>query len=145
MRWTMPGRATPPMPDSEPAAMVQQRVDQRPVEIARGRMDDQPGGLVDDQQMLVLEHDGQRDVLRFVVRRLRLGHRDAQAFVAADLGRRVAHRLAVRLDRAAADQRLQPLARQGRHGIGERTVEPPAGMGGLQAHVDRLNIPPSSQ
>ena len=46
------------------AAMVEQRVDQRAVEIARRRVDDQPGGLVDDQQMLVLEDDRQRDVLR---------------------------------------------------------------------------------
>ena len=37
--------------------MVEQGVDQRAVEIARGRVDDQPGRLVDDQQMLVLEHD----------------------------------------------------------------------------------------
>ena len=45
-------------------AMVEQRVDQRPVAIAGGGMDDQAGGLVDDQQMLVLEDDRQRDVLR---------------------------------------------------------------------------------
>ena len=47
MRWTMPGRATPPMPDRLAAAMVEQGVDQRPVAVAGGRMDDQPGGLVD--------------------------------------------------------------------------------------------------
>jgi hypothetical protein len=32
--------------------MMQQRIDQRAVQIAR-RMDDQPGGLVDHDQMLV--------------------------------------------------------------------------------------------
>ena len=121
--------------------MMEQRVDQRPVEIAGGRMDDQARRLVDDQQMLVLEHDRQRDVLRLVVRGRRLGNRDAQRFLAADLGRRVADRLAAGFDRAAADQRLQPLARQGRDGGGERAVEAPARMGGLQAHVDRLNSP----
>ena len=74
----MPGRATPPMPDSAAAAMVEQRVDQRAVEIARGGMDDQPGGLVDHDQMLVLEHDDERDILRFVVRGRRVGHRDRE-------------------------------------------------------------------
>ena len=137
-----PGRATPPMPDRLAAAMVEQRVDQRPVEIAGGRMDDQAGGLVDDQQMLVLEHDRQRDVLRLVVRRLRLGNGDAKALRRRgpwSPGR--GPRLPLGLDRAAADQRLQPFARQGRDGVGERAVEPPARVGRLQAHVDRLMAP----
>ena len=82
-------------PRQAAAAMVEQGVDQRPVAIAGGRMDDQPGRLVDDQQMLVLEDDGERDVLRLVVRRLRLGDRQLERLVALDLGRRVANRLAV--------------------------------------------------
>ena len=70
-----------------PGAMVEQGVDQRAVEIARRRMDDHPGRLVDDQQMLVLEHDFQRDILRLVMRgpRLRNGDfigRPASAFTA---------------------------------------------------------------
>ena len=84
--------------------MVKQRINQRPVEIARGRVDDQSGGLVDDQQMLVFEHDRQRDVLRLVVRGLWAPERRGEIFVAADLGRRVANRLAFGLDGAAADQ-----------------------------------------
>ena len=55
-------------------------------------MDDEAGRLVDDQQMLVLEHDRQRDVLRLVVGGRGFRDRDAQRFVAPDLERRVADR-----------------------------------------------------
>ena len=72
--------------------MVEQGVDQRPVGIAGGRVDDQPGGLVDHQQMLVLEDDLQRDVLGHVVRGLGLGDGRRRALVAADLVGRVAKR-----------------------------------------------------
>ena len=59
--------------------MVQQRVDERPVEIARRGMDDEPGGLVDDEEMLVLEHDRERNVLRLVVRGRWLRNDEAKA------------------------------------------------------------------
>ncbi len=42
---------------------MEQRVDQRSVEIARGGMDDEAGRLIDDDQVLVLVGDDQRDVL----------------------------------------------------------------------------------
>ena len=83
MRWTMPGRATPPMPDSDPPQWWSSALTSVPSKLPAAGMDDQPGGLVDDQQMLVLEDDLQRDVLRLVVRRRGLGHCDAQRFVAA--------------------------------------------------------------
>ena len=126
------------------AAMVEQRVDQRSVEIAGRRMNDQARRLVDDQQMLVLEDDLQRNVLRFVVRRRRLGDRNAQALRRPRTlvaGSRTG--LPAGFHGAASDQGLQPFAREGRDGGGERAVKAPAGMGGLQAHVDRLNSPHS--
>jgi hypothetical protein len=46
------------------AAMVNQGIDQCPVEVSRGRVDNQPGRLVDDDQMPVLEPNIQRDRLR---------------------------------------------------------------------------------
>ena len=57
----MPGRSTPPTPDRLAAAMGQERVDQRAVDAwpAR-RVDDQPGGLDQHDQVLVLEQDLQR-------------------------------------------------------------------------------------
>ena len=45
------------------AAMADQRIDQRAVGMARRGMDDEAGGLVDDDEVLVLEHDVERDVL----------------------------------------------------------------------------------
>src|SRR3546814_14502375 len=50
-------------------AMVEQRVDERAVEIARGGVDDHAGGLVDDDQMLILPGDDEIEVLRGVMRR----------------------------------------------------------------------------
>ena len=76
IRWTIPGRATPPIPLEPPGAMVEQRIDQGAVEIARRRMDDHARRLVDDEQMIVLEDDLERDVLRFVMRRHGLGDGD---------------------------------------------------------------------
>ena len=123
-------------------AMVEQGVDQRPVAISGSGVDDQPGGLVDDQQMLVLEHDRQRNVLRLVMRRGGLGHRQLECFVAVDLVRRIADRLArAGLQRTAADQRLQPLARQSRDCRGKRAVEPPAHMVAAKSDVNDL-MPP---
>ena len=46
-----------------PATMVEQGVDQRPVQVPRSRMDDEPRRLVDNDQVLVLEHDDKRNVL----------------------------------------------------------------------------------
>ena len=64
-RCTMPGRFTPPMPERLVAAMGDERVDQRAASRlpARG-MHDQPGRLVDDDQVVVLVDDGERDVPR---------------------------------------------------------------------------------
>ena len=44
--------------------MMEQRVHQRAVGIASGGMHDEPGRLVEHNQMFVFEHDLQRDVLR---------------------------------------------------------------------------------
>ncbi len=62
-RWTMPGRRTPPIPARLVAAMRDQRVDQGAVGIARGRVNNQAGGLVDDDQMCILKADIERDRL----------------------------------------------------------------------------------
>ena len=63
-RWTMPGRASPPMPDSSSPAWASSGIDQRAVEVARGRVDDQSGRLVEHDEVAVLVQDRQRDGLR---------------------------------------------------------------------------------
>src|SRR5688572_3141678 len=106
--------------------MMEQSVDQGAVEIAGGGMDDHPGGLVDDDQMVVLEYHLRGDILRLVMGRG--GGGDAY-FVAAGqrLGGGIADERAGRAgDLAGADQRLEPLARQVRKRGRERPVEPPA-------------------
>ncbi len=52
MRWTMPGRRTPLMPDRLSSG-VEQAVDQGVVPMPSCRMDDQTLGLVDHQEILV--------------------------------------------------------------------------------------------
>ena len=47
----------------EVAHVMEQRVHQRPRGAARARVHDEPGRLVDHQQVRVLVHDGERDVL----------------------------------------------------------------------------------
>ena len=59
----MPGRASPPMPISDFAAMGDQRIDQRAVGIARRRMHHQPRRLVDDDEVLVLVDHVERNIL----------------------------------------------------------------------------------
>ena len=59
----MPGPPDPADARQARAAMADQRIDQRAGGMARRRMDDEPRGLVDDDEVLVLVDDGQRDVL----------------------------------------------------------------------------------
>ena len=72
--------------------MVQQGVDQGPVAVAGGRVDDQPGGLVDDQQMLVLENDSSGMSCGSLWAGSGSGTVRRSLLVAADLARRVADR-----------------------------------------------------
>ena len=114
------------------AAVVEQGIDQRAFQIAGSRVHDHSGGLVDHQEVVVLEHDVERDVLRGRIERLGWGQGDAPVFLAPDLGgRRFRHGLADR-HRALGDERLDPFARQatclGKHlveaaGLGQRSGE----------------------
>ena len=56
----------------------QQRVDQRPRPVADGGMDDETGGLVDDEHVVVLVDDGKRDRLGLEVERLGIGNFEIQ-------------------------------------------------------------------
>ena len=54
------------------AAVVQQGIDQRPVRVSRRRMHHQSLGLVDHNNVIVLVHHVQRDILRNKIHRFRL-------------------------------------------------------------------------
>ena len=62
--------------------MMEQGVDQRSGPVARGGMNHHAGGLVDDDQMIVLEQDIQRDMPRAGGSVFRLGN-DQNPFIAA--------------------------------------------------------------
>ena len=81
----MPGRLTPPMPGQAVAAMMDQRVDQRAGPVAGAGMHDQPGRLVDDDQLVILVEDVERDVLALRLGRLRLGQLDGDCLAGAQL------------------------------------------------------------
>ena len=90
-------------------------------------MDDEPGGLVDDQQVFVLEDNPQRNVLGHVVGGRWLGNSKLKRFIPPDLRRRVANRdRSQGLQRSVSDQRLQPLTRKCRNRICKRTIQPPS-------------------
>ena len=74
-------------------AMMEQGVDHRSIVITGGRMDDHSGGFIDDEQMIILEHELNGDVLRYNVRnRWRLnGYAERRALLG--FGRRVSGEL----------------------------------------------------
>ena len=128
IRWTIPGRATPPMPRKPPGAMVEQGVDQRAVEIAR-RRDGRPSRPACRRRADARPRRRCRArcpaprYARASAPARRPRRSPATAFTA---GSRTGAPCGPE-HRAAADQRLQPLARQRRHRRGQRAVEPPAG------------------
>ena len=87
-------------------AVVEQGVDHRSIIISGGRMDDHSGGLIDDEQMIILEHDLNRDVLRFIVRNRRRRHGDAERRAFLGLGRRISGELAATGHLTGGNQRL---------------------------------------
>lgn len=119
--------------------MVQESVDQGPVEITRGGMDDHSCGLVDDDQMFVLKDDVQIEVLRLVMGGGGGGDTDLIGAARNRLDGGIAGEAGRAGHVARADQGLQSLTRQGRDGHGERAVEPPAiGIQGDRDVYDRL-------
>ncbi len=65
MRCTMPGRRSPPTPESTVAAVGEQGVDERAVLVAGRGVHDHAARLVDDDEVVVLIHHVQRQVLRY--------------------------------------------------------------------------------
>ncbi len=72
--------------------MMQQRIDQRAVEIPGGRVHNLAGGLVDDDEMLVLMSDDEVDPLRCRLRRRRFRNDEGEGSLGVHLERGVADR-----------------------------------------------------
>ena len=107
--------------------MGQQRIDQRAVQIARRRMHDEARGLVQHDQVGILEQDGQGNVLR--LRRGGRRRRDVQAVERAGAHRfgRVLDQEAVAARLAGLDQCLDAGARERTYRVSEEAVGTHAG------------------
>ena len=122
------------------AAMGDERVDQCAAVMAGGRMDDEPGRLVDHDELLVLMDDAERDRLA-----LRLGRRRSRDFE-HDLGARLHPRRGLADHRAGdpdppvAHQRLQAAARQVAEGARQHPVEPVGGGDAVDLKQARLGF-----
>jgi hypothetical protein len=117
----MPGRRTPPM---------EERVDQRAAWMARGRMDDQAGRLVDGDHVLVLVDDRQRDRLGDQLEIDRRRDLDVDPIAGAHAVAGLGHDVAADRDVAVVEEPLD--LRAGQRGVVARDerVEPGAGIGG---------------
>ena len=112
-----------PVDPRQPApAMVEQRIDQRTVAVSRRRVDHHPRRLVDDDQMLVLEHDFERNVLRLEVEGSERGKGDGESHALCHSGAGGGCNRAPQGDGPVRDQPLDPFARKVRC-LGEGLVE----------------------
>jgi hypothetical protein len=108
------GPANPADSGKASAAMTNQGVDECAVRVSRRRVNNQPRGLVDDDQMCILKADIQRDRLRYW-RRICMIREDYDEILTAAYPRRwIAQRSPFARDIAGLDQALEPRARQRR-------------------------------
>ena len=122
-----PGPPLAADPRKAVAAMRNQRIDQRSGPVAGRGMNDEIAGFVDDDDVLVLVNDVERDGLG---RRLgRLGRRNVEpdGGAAIDAVVRIADRLPVDRNGAGLDQDFEPGPRQSGDMAGKHAVEPLAG------------------
>ena len=115
-------------------AVVEQRVDQRAVRISRCGMHDHARRFVEHDEVIVLEKNFQRDVLRRVVQRHGLGQGDGDEV--AGFHRIPGFRgLAVDDDELVADERLDARAREVRQTGGKERIKAFAGGIGMNFHA----------
>jgi len=108
------GPANPADPGKARTTMVDQRVYECAVRVSRCGVDNQPRGLIDDDQMCILKADIQRDRLRYR-RRICMIREDYDEILAAEYPRGwIAQRPPFARDIAGMDQAFEPRARQRR-------------------------------
>ena len=105
------------------AAMGQQRVDQRPVRIARRRMHHEARRLVHDDQVFVLEDDGERDRLGDGPGGRRLGDTHLEGLAQFDPPGGLGYPRARLGDRSAGDEGLDAAARHVGQGVRQHPVQ----------------------
>ena len=107
------------------AAMGNQRVDQRSGLVPGGGMHHEILRLVDDDEVVVLEHDIERDILAFGLGGGGRRHVDCDRIPRIDMISGVANRDAADAHLTCEDQRFQARARQVGTAHGEHAVQPP--------------------
>ncbi len=127
-----------PDPGEARAAVSDQGIDKGPVRVAGGGMDDEPGGLVDDNQMCILETDIERHRLRRRRGILSIGDGHDKILARPDPQRRIPRGGLVLHDKPLLDQPLEPGARQRWQMARQHAVEALAGFGILD--TDRLPV-----
>ncbi len=136
----MPGLLTPPMPESDFAAVGDQGIDKGSGLVAGAGMDHQPRRLVEDDQAIVLEHDVERDRFAQRLGGRGLRNRDLHDLSRAQFGLGVKRGRLVDPNQPAFDQALQPRAGQALgHELGLRgeiMVEPLPGAGLVHNYLD---------
>lgn len=122
--------------------MVQQGIQQCPFRIAGSRMNDQSSRLVDDQYLVILVHDGQRDILRPPVagRAFRNAHVHLFAAVQLVAG---ARRQTIDHDPAFTNPLLKLRARMLGQKPGQGLVQSPGGFRRRYGQANRWSIHPS--
>ncbi len=106
------------------AAMGEQRVDEGAIGIAWGRVDDETGGLVEHEKLIVLIDDVQGHRLRLGPVGDRRGQSDDEALTAFDPHRGVVYRFAIQAHLTGFDQLLEPAAREGGEMCRQDAIEP---------------------
>src|ERR1700722_32950 len=97
-------------PGKAVATMSDQRLNESAFGMARRGMDDEACGLVQDEEMIVLEDDVERDVFAAQSRGLGFGNGDDNVVAGADFAGRIAGDRAIQRDLARFDERLPPRA-----------------------------------
>ena len=122
--------ANPADPRQARAAKADQGVDESAVQVSWRGVDNQPCGLVDDDQMCILEADIERDRLRYGRRIYILEENYDKILAAADPQRRVAQCYPFTLDMAGLDQPFETCPRQRREMQGKRAIKALPGLAG---------------
>jgi len=111
------------------AAMGEERIDQRAVEIARRGMHNQTCRFVDDEQVGILMNDDERYGLRLRFGRSGQGNVDHENLARFDPLVGVSYRFPGERDAALRDKALQPRTRKLAEVCSQEMVEPPAFVG----------------
>lgn len=105
-------------------AMGDERIDERACCVTGGRMDNEAGWLVNDDERFVLENDAQRHVLAFGLGGLRRRHRNGDGVSLFDPVTRLTYRPARDFDAAGANKPLQTGAGKTSEPFRQQPVQP---------------------